>query len=178
MSNPGTAVRKAGRNDLWFYRATYRKPPVVTLCGAQKYSTVSQDPSVAAWCHVNEVEKLNIFFAWHMICILFLIPLSKTQFQASWSSFLHSMLSPKATKCAQALGRVFLARWEPLRSVLPLYFSSLLSHWGWREKNKKGAAQITLNSRSPKSWWAGGYTETSLPRGGYSLLQDGLLSSR
>lgn len=61
-SNPGTAVRKAGRSDLWFYIVARRRPPVVASCQAQEYSTVSQDLSVSAWCHGNYVEKLNIFF--------------------------------------------------------------------------------------------------------------------
>lgn len=53
MRNPRTAVRMAGRSDLWFCRAIYRRPPVVTLCWAQEYSTVSQDPSVSAWYYGN-----------------------------------------------------------------------------------------------------------------------------
>ena len=63
-SNPGMAVRKAGRSDLWFYIVVRRRPPVVVLCQAQEYSTVSQDLSVSVWCHGNYVEKLNIFFFW------------------------------------------------------------------------------------------------------------------
>lgn len=61
-SNPGTAVRKAGRSDLWFYIVARRRPPVVASCQAQEYSTVSQDLSVSVWCHGNYVEKLNMFF--------------------------------------------------------------------------------------------------------------------
>lgn len=81
-SNPGMAVRKAGRSDLWFYKVVRRRPPVVVLCQAQEYSTVSQDLSVSVWCHGNYVEKLNIFFSdWNMICIFF--PYSSIQNQMS-----------------------------------------------------------------------------------------------
>ena len=106
---PWDAVRKAGRSDLWFYIVTRRRPPVVVLCQAQEYSTVSQSLSVSAWCHGNYVEKLNIFFLIEIwFASFFLIPPSKTKCQPSWSSFPYFTLFPKTAKCIQA--GAFLAR--------------------------------------------------------------------
>lgn len=125
--------------------------------------------------------KTIYFSDWQMICIFFLISLSKTKFQASWSPFLHSTLFPKTAKCMEAPDRVFLAREELFQSGLSLvlYLSLFLNHYfsTTRAEEQKGETLIILNSRSPKSWRAGAYTEAS-PLGYGILLQDGLLSSR
>lgn len=142
-SNPGMAVRKAGRSDLWFYIVVRRRPPVVVLCQAQEYSTVSQDLSVSVWCHGNYVEKLNIFF--------FLIEI--------WFAYFF-LIPPSKTKC------------QPFQSRL----CSSPSFSTTRAEEQTRVALIILNSRFPKSWWAGGYTESTSWDLGVLFLQDSLLS--
>lgn len=124
--------RQAGMTG--FCRATYRRPPLVTLCWAQKYATVGQDLSVAAWCRGVYVGKLNDF----LIDIGF----------ASGSTILFSKASskprdlsfhiPHCFACLLSAGRICPLWWEPSWASLglePSIPSQLLEQrskeWHW-----------------------------------------------